>query len=112
MNSPLTKLRLPLSLMLMLAAGGCGASGKSSVPKDAMLVAERSGGLVFAARDSGSVYITNKNSGKLVYSGEVTFGDKLLFYPENKRVILNGNVVKEDPGFDPKQVHRLYFLKG
>jgi hypothetical protein len=25
---------------------------------------------------------------------------------------LNGNVVKEDTSFDPKQVHRLYFLKG
>jgi hypothetical protein len=102
-------LHLPLSLMLLI--GGC-ASNNASVPSNAILVAERSAGLAFAASEPGTVYITNKNSGKLIYSTEVKFGDKLIFYPESKRIILNGNVVKEDPSFDPKQIHRLYFLKG
>jgi len=105
----LSDIRLPLGLLLLLS--GC-ASGRSNVPRDAILVTERSAGLAFAASESGTVYITNKNSGKVIYSTEVHRGDKLIFYPESKRVILNGTVVKEDSNFDPKQVHRLYFLKG
>jgi hypothetical protein len=100
--------RLPMSLLLFI--GGC-VSNNSGVPSNAILVAERSAGLAFAASEPGTVYITNKSSGKLIYAHEVKFGDKLIFYPESKRIILNGNVVKEDPTFDPKQVHRLYFLK-
>src|SRR5215207_3018151 len=106
----LPKFRLPLSLMLLLTASGC--ASRQSVPRDAQLITERSGGVAFAATEPGSIYIINKNNGKLVYSTEMKFGDKLIFYPESKRVILNGNVVKEDQGFDPKQIHRLYFLKG
>ena len=100
---------LPLSLLLLVS--GC-ASGHGNVPSNAMLVTERSAGLAFAASENGTVYITNKSSGKLIYSTEVHRGDKLIFYPEKKRIILNGTVVKEDESFDPKQVHRLYFLKG
>ena len=103
-----SNLRLSFSLLLFL--GGC--ANKPSVPSNAILVAERSAGLAFAASEPGTVYITNKNSGKVIYSTEVKFGDKLIFYPESKRIILNGTVVKEDPSFDPKQIHRLYFLKG
>ena len=101
--------RLPLSLLLLF--GGC-ASGRANIPKDAILVTERSAGLAFAASEPGTVFITNKSSGKLIYSTEVRRGDKLIFYPEKGRIILNGTVVKEDSSFDPKQVHRLYFLKG
>ena len=99
------------AMLLVLAAAGC-ATRTDSVPQDATLITERSGGLAFAATDPGTLFITRKNTGKVVYSSEVTRGDKLIFYPESKRIILNGNVVKEDSNFDPKQVHRLYFLKG
>src|SRR5256885_5165447 len=101
---------LRFSLSLMLLIGGC--ANHSAVPSDAILVTERSAGLAFAASEKGTVYITNKNSGKVIYSTPVKYGDKLIFYPETKRIILNGTVVKEDSSFDPKQVHRLYFLKG
>jgi len=102
---------LSLALILILPISGC-ASNSSRVPSNAILVAERSAGLAFAATEKGTVYISNKNNGKVIYSAEVKPGDKLIFYPESKRVILNGTVVKEDQSFDPKQVHRLYFLKG
>jgi len=101
---------LSLSLLLLIGVSGC--ANKPGVPRDAILVTERSAGLAFAASESGTVYITSKNARKLVYSTEVHRGDKLIFYPESKRIILNGTVVKEDSSFDPKQVHRLYFLKG
>jgi hypothetical protein len=97
--------------LLIILISGC-TSQNGAVPSNAILVTERSAGLAFAASEPGTVYITNKNSGKLIYSREVKFGDKLIFYPESKRIILNGTVVKEDSSFDPKQVHRLYFLKG
>ena len=108
MNPKLSNLHYPLSLLLLIS----GCANHSSVPSNAILVAERSAGLAFAASEKGTVYITNKNSGKVIYETPVRPGDKLIFYPESKRVILNGTVVKEDSSFDPKQVHRLYFLKG
>jgi hypothetical protein len=97
MNFKRSNLSLALSLILLIA--GCASNG-ARVPSNAILVTERSAGLAFAATEKGTVYISNKSSGKLI------------FYPETKRVILNGTVVKEDSSFDPKQVHRLYFLKG
>ena len=105
------KLANLLSLSLIFLITGC-ASQNGSVPSNAILVAERSAGLAFAASEKGTVYISNKSSGKIIYETPVRPGDKLIFYPESKRVILNGTVVKEDSSFDPKQVHRLYFLKG
>src|SRR5215208_5334770 len=108
MNFNPSNFRLPLSLLLLMS--GCAHNGR--VPSNAILVTERSAGLAFAASESGTVYITSKKSGKLIYATEVHRGDKLIFYPESKRIILNGTVVKEDSSFDPKQVHRLYFLKG
>jgi uncharacterized lipoprotein YbaY len=109
MNFKRSNLSLALSLILLIA--GCASNG-ARVPSNAILVTERSAGLAFAATEKGTVYISNKSSGKVIYSTDVKPGDKLIFYPETKRVILNGTVVKEDSSFDPKQVHRLYFLKG
>ncbi|HEV8603974.1 MAG TPA: hypothetical protein VGQ99_01335 [Tepidisphaeraceae bacterium] len=111
MISRIPNLRLPLSLVLLISAAGCSSNG-AAVPRDAQLVAERSAALGFSAPEAGTVFITDKKSGKLVYSTPVRYADKLIFLPENKRVLLNGNVVKEDTSFDAKQIHRLYFLKG
>ena len=97
------------ALMILLISG---CASQNGVPSNAILVTERSAGLAFAASEKGTVYITNKSSGKVIYATPVKYGDKLIFYPETKRIILNGTVVKEDSSFDPKQVHRLYFLKG
>ena len=100
-----------LVMMLILASAGC-ASQKTSVPADAQLVTERSEGIGFQAPETGTVFITRKSGGKMVYSGPMNAGDRLMFHPASKRITLNGTVVKEDSSFDPKQVHRLYFLKG
>jgi len=96
---------------MILLISGC-SSPNGAVPSNAVLVTERSAGLAFAASENGTLYITNKSSGKIIYETPVRPGDKLIFYPETHRVILNGTVVKEDSSFDSKQIHRLYFLKG
>jgi hypothetical protein len=100
-----------LVMMLILASAGCAAS-KGGVPTDAQLVTERSAGIGFEAPESGTAYITNKSNGKLVYATPMNRRDRLMFHPPSKRITLNGTVVKEDDRFDPKQIHRLYFLKG
>ena len=99
-----------LALLLVLAAGGC--ASHSSVPKDAILVAQGPGPLGLKAPENGIAFITSKSADKVIYNSPVKYSDLLLFDPKAKRVLLNGRVVKEDTGFDPKQVHRLYFLKG
>ena|SRR5881394_2485466 len=98
------------ALLLVLAAGGC-ASNKA-VPRDAVMVAQGAGPLGLKAPENGIAFITDKSGEKSIYNSPVKYLDLLLFDPKNKRILLNGRVVKEDSGFDPKQVHRLYFLKG
>ena len=100
-----------LALLLVLAAGGC-ASQKPAVPKDAVMVAQGAGALGLKAPDAGMAFITSKSADKVIYNSPVRYADLLLFDPKAKRIVLNGRVVKEDASLDPKQVHRLYFLKG
>ena len=114
--------RLPI-LLLCLVAFGAGCKNKrhpgsvlteatAGMPAGSTLVVEKSGGLAFAATDGGKVYIQNAETGKVVFETPVKYADRLIFYPEKKRIILNGTIVREDPTLNEKQVHRLYFAKG
>ena|SRR5947207_12593708 len=100
-----------LALLLVLAASGCASSGRV-VPKEAVLVAQGPGPLGLKAPENGIAFITSKSADKVIFNSPVTYLDLLLFDPKAKRILLNGRVVKEDTSFDPKLVHRLYFLKG
>src|SRR5438045_2078700 len=95
-----------LALLLVLAASGC--ASQKAVPKEAILVAQGSGPLGLKAPESGVAFITTKSADTVIYNSRVNYSDLLLFDPKAKRILLNGRVVKEDTGFDPKQVHRLY----
>ena len=99
-----------LALLLVLAAGGC--ASQKAVPKEAILVAQGPGPLGIKAPENGIAFITSKSADKVIFNSQLNYSDLLLFDPKAKRVLLNGRVVKQDTGFDAKQVHRLYFLKG
>jgi hypothetical protein len=90
---------IPLSLALLLLTG-CSAGRPSSVPETAKSALEKS-----------TIYIHNTRTGKVIYTADLQPGWKLLFYPQQNRIILNGTVVKEG-GLDPDHVHRLYVLQG
>ena len=112
-----------LSILLICLAAGAGCNNKkqpgsvlteetAGMPVGSRLYTEKSGGFAFAAPEAGKVYIQNASSGKVIYETPVNYADRLLFYPQRKRIILNGAIVREDPSLNDKQVHRLYFAKG
>jgi hypothetical protein len=123
-GSPVRKLHrasagAPAALLLLttLVLSGCRANAgqhtpPSGVPETAKLITERSGGMGFTAPETGTVYIYDDTSNRVVFRSAVTYRDQLIFYPQKQRVILNGNVVKEDRNLNEEHVHRLYFVKG
>lgn len=101
----------------LLLLSGCRADSKphvppSGVPENAKLVTERSGNMGFTAPETGTVYIYDDTSNRIVFKTAVTYRDQLIFYPAKDRIILNGNVAKEDRNLNEDHVHRLYFVKG
>ena len=107
--------RATICLIATLLLHGCAINSDKiprGVPAEAKLITEQSGRLIFNVPDAGAVYIYNENKRKVIYKSPVKYRDKLLFYPETHRVILNGTVVREDQNLDGNHVHRLYFVKG
>jgi hypothetical protein len=94
---------------------GCSANPDKppgGIPADAKLITEQSGGLGFSVPEIGAVYIYDETKRKVIFKSPVNYRDKLIFYPQKDRIILNGNVVKEDKDLNEDHVHRLYFVKG
>jgi hypothetical protein len=113
-SGPVTGCMITTALLLL---SGCRAEPKPhtpppGVPDTARLITERSGGLGFSAPEIGTVYIYDETVRRVIYKSAVNYRDNLIFYPAKDRIILNGNVVKEDPNLNEDHVHRLYFVKG
>src|SRR6266566_6287673 len=106
MRDSVKNLRSSIGLILLVAATGC--ASQKAVPKDAVLVAQGPGPLGLKAPENGIAFITSRSADKVIFNSQLNYSDLLLFDPKAKRVLLNGRVVKQDTGFDPKQVHRLY----
>jgi hypothetical protein len=103
--------------MAVVLLNGCRAAPKahtppSGVPDTAKLVTERSGGMGFSAPEIGTVYIYDDTARRVIYKSAVNYRDNPIFYPAKDRIILNGNVVREDRNLNEDHVHRLYFVKG
>jgi hypothetical protein len=104
-------------VVITLLLSGCRANPEqhtppSGIPEDARLVTERSGGMGFTAPETGTIYIYDDTSNRVVFRSAVGYRDQLIFYPQKDRIILNGNVVREDRNLNEDHVHRLYFVKG
>lgn len=98
-------------VILLILSGGCARRVADRVPDGALLIAEQTGRMAFAANDDGTVFIYDATIGHMAYSTPVRSSEKLLFFPERNQIYLNGQVVKEMP-LNPKHIYHLYFSKG
>lgn len=67
----------------------------AAVPSDATIVTQGDDDLIFTAPSSGSVFVHEENSDRLLYSGKVDAGDRVELDRERDRLIIDGQVVSE-----------------
>ena len=78
-------------------AGGCGSKRPQSVPADARSVAQQSGShpVNFTAPGDGTIFVYDKSSKKMVYSGRMKQGETLEMEAKRNNIRVDGRVVFE-----------------
>lgn len=103
---------------------GGGAPGQSSappttgsgqnavkIPQDARRIAEATGTrLVHRPLRDGTIYVQDKTSGAVVYSGPVRGYDNVVVDPRADAVTVNDTQVKHAPKLQTGHTYRLFFV--
>jgi len=101
-----------ICVLLATAVGGCG-NVTPQVPQGAELRMERPdvrGVLALVATENGTAYLVDRETGKVVLSGQMEMRDQLVVHLARNMVFLNGTLIRQG-GLDPKRAYQLYFLK-
>jgi hypothetical protein len=100
---------LSVSLPCMaVALTGCASERGMDVPASAVLAASGNGAIDYRVPHDGMVYVYDRNTDQLIYSGQVLRGQMFSIDPVNDRLILDGRVVQDKtPGIADE--HRVFF---
>src|SRR5678815_1494683 len=100
---------LPAWLMVVLAlVGGCASERHHDIPSDARLVSEGNRILSYQFEQPGTVYIYDRDTERMVYSGKVERGDAVRVDPEKNRITLNDRIVR-DEDLRSNDTRRIFF---
>src|SRR4029453_7814182 len=97
-----------LSSLALVAAVGCAAERHESIPANARLMVKDSGDVSFAAPSEGTVYVYDRSSGKMLYSGEVNKNDAVNIAARQDKVTVNGRTVMDQQIRDNDEI-RVFF---
>ena len=81
-------------------------SGK--VPSSAFRVASGSGSVSYRAAETGHLYVYERNSNNLRYSGGIRAGQLVIVDAANDRIIVDGNPVVEQIPLDAAAQFEIY----
>jgi len=97
-------------ISLMGLVGGCAADRPQQVPADAMVKTQGNDRLVYTADQPGNVWVAEKASNKIVYSGRLNTGDRLALDSKHNLLTVNDRAVvtKELP----RQDYKVFFEPG
>src|SRR5581483_12513358 len=93
-----------------LVMTGCAAQRPADVPLSATVQTEGPNKLVYTADQDGTVWVSDANNGKILYSTRVNRGDSLTVDPDNNRIMLNGQTVFNSDVTNDN--HQIYFVQG
>jgi len=85
---------LTISTLSMLLAVGC-ASRNKAIPSSARVVAEDQGNIDFVAPADGRVYVEDKTTKKLLYSGQIREGQHVNVEPVKDKIAIDGQTVRD-----------------
>lgn len=96
---------------LVLGLAACTNESMQGIPASATLVTGGSDRLSYRAPADGTVYIYDRDSPRLVYSGEVHRDQLVEVRPGDGRVLLDGRTVTER-GLSSGNHYEMYFESG
>ena len=96
------------SVGMCLAAAGCAAERHSAIPADASLVAKGQTNVTYRAPREGMVYVYDRSTGQMVYSGRVRESDMIAIDAMKDRVLVNNTPVNEKQIKDFDEI-KVYF---
>jgi hypothetical protein len=108
-----------LPLLLVLLFSGCRhnkgpetqpSDNPRAIPPDAKLITQLTGRGIFVAEDNGTVFILDDRD-HLLASADMRINQRLIFYPEQSQIILDGQVIYQGR-LNKDHVYRFYFSKG
>jgi len=99
---------LAVSSLAVVLGFGCAAERHESIPPSAKLMVKDSGNVSFSAPDDGDVYVYDRSSGQLLYSGRMREGENLSIAAMEDEIKLNGRVVRDQQIRDNDEV-RVFF---
>jgi hypothetical protein len=112
----MTTIRCRHSLALLAAAAmplaimGCAAERPPQVPTQAISATAGNQRLVYTAEQDGTVWVSDKDSNNILYSGRVSRGDNIVIDPTGGQILVNDQVVlNKDVNHDN---HTVFFLSG
>lgn len=89
-------------------AAGCAAERHESIPNSAMLVDKSNGNVNFTSPHDGDVYVYDRSSGKMLYSGRMERNQTLAVNARDDRITLNGRTVMDQQIRDNDEL-KVYF---
>jgi hypothetical protein len=82
------------------------------IPDNARQIARASGTrIVHRTLRDGTIYVQDKNTGRVVYRGPVRSNDNVVVDPKANAVAVNDNQVERDPKLDAHHTYVLYFVQ-
>ena len=96
--------------MLVLASPGCQQTGKLAIPAGADEVEAGRGELDYEAQRDGKVWVYDAETDKMVYTGPIRDGDRVVVDPDSNRITVGGQTVSEQPLIQDHK-YRIYFKR-
>ena len=100
---------LVMSSLGLVALVGC-AERHKAIPSSARMVAEDKGRVDFLAPSHGEVFVEDHSANKLLYSGKIEEGERLVVDPHRDQLTINGQTVRDQKIRDLNNIR--VFFKG
>jgi len=93
----------------MLAVTAFGCQGRATVPQNAHLEQEGTGGLSYTAREPGNLYVLDKTKNEKVFEGKVNTGDQVVVRPDRDQIVVAGNEAHHSDTLHSDHQYQIYF---
>ena len=97
-------------MVAVAALDGCAATGKSVIPAGAEEVEGGRGELRYSAQRDGRIWVYDAETDKMVYTGPVRDGDRVVVDPDKNQIVVGGETVSEQPLIRDHK-YRIYFKR-
>ena len=105
-----TVLACGVVVLALAAVEGCTATGKSAIPAGADEVDSGRGELRYEAQRDGKVWVYDAETDKMVYTGPIRDGDRVVVDPDRNLITVGGETVSEQPLIRDHK-YRIYFKR-